>query len=248
MRAQDAGFTETGVQYGANSWIKFETAEMPLRLEALSEPMGTLTAGTGGFFYHNNNDFNAGFRELGGEPEVIYHLGFKPEGVIPDGAFHKLRVSLVHSKNYAVQARPGYFAPTETAQESAQSKIDREVLAEDTVAGFPMGIVVQGTQSAFSVALSFDISKFRFLQKDGRQMQRILFTTALIDGQGKVAAAKEGQIDLALTDAGFRRVAATPVKATVTFAVPAGVYRLREVAEEVVDGRIASSTHSVAIR
>ena len=250
VRPTDQGFTESlsGSTAAANQWIRFETLEMPLRLEALSEPMGTLADGTGGVFFHNNNDVNAGFRELGGEPAVTYRLSFRPEGVAPDGGYHKLKVTLIHSKNYSVQARPGYFAPNEKAPESLQSRIDREILAQNTVAEFPMGIVVQGDKSALSVVVSFDISKFKFAKNGEFEVQRIIFTTALIDGQGKVAAAKEGQMDLTLTDAAYKRLAAAPVKATITLSVPAGVYTLREVAEESVEGKIACSSHSIEVK
>jgi hypothetical protein len=129
-----------------------------------------------------------------------------------------------------------------------QSKIDREILAADTVSEFPMGIVVQGDKAALSVVVSFDISKFKFATKGELEVQRIIFTTALIDGQGRIAAAKEGQMDLTLTDAAYKRLAAAPLKATITLSAPAGIYTLREVAEESVEGKIACSSHSIEIK
>jgi VWFA-related protein len=240
VRPQDGGLTETGTQAGNNAWIKFETTEMPLRLQVLSEPLGTLAEGTGGVFYHNNNDLAAGFRKLGNPPEVTYRLGFRPEGAA-DGGYHKLKVT---AKKYAVQARPGYFAPR---ADSLQSVIDREILAEDTVADFPIGIQLQQDQGTVSVMVSIDISKLRFSKEGDRQVQKVAFTAALFDAQGKMAAAKEGTMDLSLTEATFKRLVSTGVNANVTFAVPAGKYKLRQVTEEALDGKIACSSRAVEI-
>jgi VWFA-related protein len=215
----------------------------------LNEPMANLADATGGKLYQNNNDLNAGFRQLGLTPEVTYRIGFRPDGVVPDGSYHKLKVKLIHVKgNYSMQARPGYFAPNDKAAESLQSKIDREILTEDTVAEFPVGIAVRQQKEGLSVVVNVDITKLRFAKQGDRQVQRIAFTTALIDGQGRIAAAKEGVMDLALTEATYKRLASTGVNAVMTLRVPAGVYKLRQVAEEAVEGKIACSTHPIDIK
>jgi VWFA-related protein len=226
-------------------WFQFETLELPVRLQTLNEPMAKLTEGTSGIFYHNNNDLAAGFREIGLPPAVTYRIGFRPEGVAPDGAYHKLKVT---AKKYSVQARPGYFAPTEKAAESLQSKIDREIMADDMEDEFPVRVAVERAAAALSIIVHVDISKLRFEKQGDRQVQRISFTTALIDGQGRVAAAKEGQMDLALTEATYKRLAASGVNAKITLQVPAGAYKLRQVSEEAVEGKMACSTHAVEVK
>lgn len=240
VRPQDSGFTETGTQMYNNAWIKFETTEMPLRIETLNEPMGTLAEGTGGTFYHNNNDLAAGFRKLGNPPEVTYRLSFRPDGVT-DGSYRKLKVTV---KNYEVQARPGYFAPR---ADSSQSKIDREIMADDTEEGFPVAIALQQQKDDVSVIVSVDVSKLQFTRQGDRQAQRIAFTTALFDAQGRMAAAKEGAIELALTEATYKGLGSKGVTAKVTFQVPAGKYKLREVLEDAA-GRIACSSHAIEVK
>ncbi len=177
---------------------EFKATEMGAWVLAVNEPMANLAEKTGGLVYANNNDLAEGFHKLGGEPEVTYRLGFKPEGVAADGAFHKLKVVV---KGRSVQSRPGYFAPLEKAPESLQAKIDREIQAQDTIADFPVGLAIQQEKNVFWVIVSVDISKISFLKKDDRQTQRIVFTTALIDDHGKIAAAKEGWMDWRLKTA-----------------------------------------------
>jgi VWFA-related protein len=246
-RPQDAAGYKGGFP---TEWFQFETIALPLRLQTLNEPMANLAEATGGVFYHNNNDLLAGFRELGNPPEVTYRISFRPDGVTPDGSYHKLKIIIIHAKgNYSLQARPGYFAPSEKAKtETLQGKIDREILAVDTVTGFPVGIAVRRGNGTLSVVVKVDISKLRFAKQGDRQMQRIAFTTALIDADGKIVAAKEGLMELALTEATYKRLSSTGVSAVLTLPASPGVYKLREVAEEAVDGKLACSTHSIEIK
>jgi len=124
----------------------------------------------------------------------------------------------------------------------------REILTEDTVAEWPVGISVQPAKDGISVIVSVDISKLRFSKRGDRQVQKIAFTTALFDAQGKMAAAKEGTMDLSLTEETFKRLAASGVNAKVTLEVPAGKYKLRQVAEDGLDGKIACSSHAIEVR
>jgi hypothetical protein len=80
----------------------------------------------GGGLYQNNNDLAAGFRRLGDPPEITYRISFRPDGVTPDGSYHKLKVKSAHAKrNFSMQASPRYVAPNEKEEtESLQAKID----------------------------------------------------------------------------------------------------------------------------
>lgn len=70
--------------------------------------MADLAYGTGGVFFHNNNDLALGFRQTADMPQYIYVLGFSPQKL--DGKFHKLRVKLNNGEKLTVQARAGYYA------------------------------------------------------------------------------------------------------------------------------------------
>ncbi|HSY93612.1 MAG TPA: VWA domain-containing protein [Candidatus Binatus sp.] len=75
---------------------------------ARSEVLADLAYGTGGIFFHNNNDLREGFRQTGDIPEYIYLLGFSPQKL--DGKFHKLKVKVTGTEKVSVQARVGYYA------------------------------------------------------------------------------------------------------------------------------------------
>lgn len=67
-----------------------------------------LAYGTGGTYFHNNNDPEEGFRRTADAPEYVYVLGFSPQKL--DGKLHKLKVKLNGPTKLTVQARQGYYA------------------------------------------------------------------------------------------------------------------------------------------
>lgn len=72
--------------------------------------MAELADGTGGTYFHNNNDLSGGFRKLTQAPEYLYLLEFSPQDTKQDGSYHKLKVK-VSQDGLKLQARHGYFAP-----------------------------------------------------------------------------------------------------------------------------------------
>jgi VWFA-related protein len=72
--------------------------------------MSELAEGTGGKFFHNNNDLENGLKTLAAAPEVVYLLAISLETVKHDGSYHSLKVK-VGKKGLKTQARRGYFAP-----------------------------------------------------------------------------------------------------------------------------------------
>jgi VWFA-related protein len=72
--------------------------------------MAELADGTGGTYFHNSNDLEAGFQSLTVAPEYVYLLEISLENLKPDGTYHHLKVK-VDRDGLKLQARRGYFAP-----------------------------------------------------------------------------------------------------------------------------------------
>jgi len=79
-------------------------------MRANENVMAELADGTGGTFFHNSNDLDAGFKALTEAPEVVYVLELSLDGVKSDGTYHRLQVKLDRD-SLDVQARRGYFMP-----------------------------------------------------------------------------------------------------------------------------------------
>lgn len=74
--------------------------------------LGELADGTGGTYFHNNNDLQRGLQQLMAGPGYLYVLEFSLDGVKRDESYHALSVK-VNRPGVTVQARSGYFAPAE---------------------------------------------------------------------------------------------------------------------------------------
>ena len=85
---------------------QYHSDEMNFNEDVMSE----LAIGTGGTFFHNNNDLQGGLQRLTEQPEFVYILSFSPQNVKPDGTYHPLKVKL-NRRGLTLQARRGYFAP-----------------------------------------------------------------------------------------------------------------------------------------
>jgi len=72
--------------------------------------MALLADGTGGTFFHSNNDLLGGLKKLTAGPEYRYLLEISLQDVKPNGAYHALKVE-VDRKGLKLEARQGYFAP-----------------------------------------------------------------------------------------------------------------------------------------
>ena len=79
-------------------------------LEAAENPLSELANGTGGTFFHNSNDLDAGLKSLVEAPEYIYALELSLDDVKADGDYHRLKVK-VNRDGTQVEARHGYYAP-----------------------------------------------------------------------------------------------------------------------------------------
>jgi VWFA-related protein len=102
------GLYAPGFSSGSNdvggAKFQLEVADVEARGEVMSE----FASGTGGIFFHNNNDLREGFRRTTDLPEAVYILGFSPQKL--DGRLHKLKVKLTGAPPFDIQARQAYYA------------------------------------------------------------------------------------------------------------------------------------------
>ena len=71
--------------------------------------MDDLSDGTGGTYFHHNNDLNVGFKRLMEGPEYLYSIELPLENAELNGSYHHLQVK-VDRDGLQLQARHGYFA------------------------------------------------------------------------------------------------------------------------------------------
>jgi hypothetical protein len=219
-----------------------------------NDGVSDLAYSTGGLFFHNNNDLDLGFHELGVRPEVSYLLGFQPDDVY-DGKYHKLKVRLTGSSHASVQARKGYMA-VEKAPPPAPPplrRIDTEVLAADTLEDVPASFQAlpgktDAGEPAVDAVFHLDVKRLKFHSEAGVRQQKISFIVALLDEHGGFVTGKQGVIDFALKEASFQQLSQDGINATLLLPAAAGMYRLRAVVQEGIEGKLTASSQPVEIR
>jgi VWFA-related protein len=221
------------------------------QLEVGRDVLAGLSAGTGGTYFRNSNDFDQGFRETAQAPEVYYVLGFSPRDVKLDGKFHLLKVALRTGDHLRVEARRGYVAPQGTEQEEArtQTEIEKLVFSQEELHGLPVEVTAQvekgSPASTLAIKVHVDISVLHFRKDADRNIDTLIFETALFDRDGKYVAAKEGSLDLRLKDANLPKFTQSGINAVVKFQVPPGTYRIRELVRDTESKDLAAVNYNV---
>lgn len=217
-----------------------------------SESMAIFAESTGGLLFRNNNGLDLGFRQLGLLPSCIYLLGFTP---VVDGKYHKIRVELRSARHDFVQVRPGYFAPqtAPTEEPGPLNKIDALMSGTDEKTDLPATIseklgTAKSGHPGITIQTHVDIQKLRFEQEKDRLVQKLVFTAALFDSHGNFVTGKQAEMDLALKAENFDRFSKTGISGVMQLEAPAGLYRLRLVVEEAVQGHVSATSKELEVR
>jgi VWFA-related protein len=204
-----------------------------------------IAAGTGGTFFHNSNDFNTAFRETGQAPELVYILSFSLAGGELDGRFHTLRVALNNSSGFDIQARRGYFANPEKAP--TKSDIESAVFSLDERQDFPATVSAIAEPSALKGTIHVDIRDLQFRKEGGRNLNTLIFDTALFDHDGKYVEGKESSLDFRLPDARLEKLRQSGINAETRIQVAPGAYRIREVVRDTESKKTAALNSSAQV-
>jgi hypothetical protein len=153
-----------------------------------------------------------------------------------------------------VQSRRGYFAAAGGMEQppTARQELDREVSSTGVRTDFPAIVkadlsVPKSGHLLVWVSVHIDLKRLSFTRRNGHRLQGLTFITALIDTNGKVVAAKEGRMDLELSEVAFARMTKTGLNAKLSLDAPPGTYRLREVVQEAVSGKIVALNQSLEV-
>jgi VWFA-related protein len=201
--------------------------------------LASLSAGTGGVFFHNSNDFGDGFRQAAAIPEVYYVLTFSPLDIKMDGKFHALKVTVKSDQLLTVQARRGYYASTAAlaGQPSSRDELEKVVFSQEEVHGLPANITTQvartsGRESNLTVIIHVDVRLLQFRKEADRSVDKLIFHTTLFDRDGKYVTAKEASLDLHLRGKTLEKLSQSGLYAQTSFEVAPGTYRVREVVRD----------------
>ncbi|HET9306143.1 MAG TPA: VWA domain-containing protein [Candidatus Sulfotelmatobacter sp.] len=211
------------------------TYRMQTQFES-GQVLAGMAASTGGTYFHNRNDLNAGLTQALSAPKVSYILGFRPESATADGKFHKLKVELSNGKKYQIEARNGYFArkKLEDPEEEAKQEVREVLFSDEEIDTIPIQLKTQflnmnATSSQLTVYTHLDIQGIRLRKADGRNRNDIVLATGVFDRNGQLVDGQIKEIALKLQDSTVERLRHSGLTFKTVFQVKPGSYIVRSV-------------------
>jgi VWFA-related protein len=220
---------------------------------ANADVLSDFAHGTGGYFFQNSNDLDAGFTKLASPPEYYYVLGFSPQNLKSDGHFHKLKVTLNELRGFSIQARKGYFAPKESADAEKESKqeIQDALFSQEEMHDLPVDLHTQffkssEQQAKLTVLAHIDVKQLHFRKADGRNNDNLTIVSGIFDGNGNFVTANEKVIQMRLKDETLASKLGSGVNVKADFDLKPGSYLVRLVVRD-ERGEIAAESGAVRI-
>lgn len=249
--ASNGASLTSGNPASLNAKTRYQSDSSLMQADVLAE----LADGTGGNFFHNNNDLGEGFRRVAALPEYYYLLGFAPQNLKFDGSYHNLKVSLKSPAGLTLQARRGYFAPkheVDAAQE-AKREIEETLFSRDEWHDIPVELHTQFFKSSdvaakLSIVTRIDVRQLRFRKADGRNLDVLTVVAGVFDRNGNYISAVEKTVDMHLRDeslAGGKLNSGITVRSA--FDVAPGGYFVRIVVRDAEGQKMAALNGAVEI-
>jgi hypothetical protein len=222
------------------------------REAAATGTLAEIADATGGQFVHNSNDLLGGFRKVLLAPETAYVLTFSPANLKENGAFHTLKIRLLNGHGFSVQARKGYFAPGKqtTPEQQATEEIREAVFSPDPIQDLPLELQAQARQidpqkTEITVEARLDVRALSFGREGDRNINKIVFTVAVFDADGKFVSGKQEGRELALKDATLADLQKSGLDFQARVLVTPGAYTVRVVARDSQKGVMAAMSRAV---
>jgi VWFA-related protein len=216
--------------------------------------MQELADGTGGTFFHNDNDLKAGLDQLAARPEFIYVLGFSPQNLKLDGSYHGLKVTVRNVSSPALQARRGYWAPNHAmdAAEAAKEELREDVFSREEIQGIPVDLHTEFFKSSenkaeLTVTALLNPDNLRFQKAAERNNDTVTVVTGLFDGNGNYVAGIERVVQLHLRDQTLSVLRNAGISVEERFTVPPGRYFVRLVVQDAGGQTTAARNEGVEI-
>jgi VWFA-related protein len=243
---------DTGVELnqpgGSNQTKKSMYQHMAMLAD--SDVLAEVSEGTGGTFFHDNNDYKEGLRLTAAAPEFIYLLGFSPQNLKYDGSFHSVKV-VVKPKDLDMQARRGYYAPRHAVNEAEQAKqeIREAMFSREEVQEFPVALQTQffkttADTARLSVLAHIDMKNLKFQKAEGRDTNTLTIVSGLFDRNGNLLSSIQKTVEMRLKEETFDAKLAAGLNVKTSFDVQPGKYVLRLVVRD-SEGQMMSARNGI---
>jgi len=222
---------------------------------AQADLLSVLADSTGGVFFHNNNDFDEGFRRVAETPEYSYVLAFTPQNLKLDGSFHSLKVTVKSPQKLTLQARRGYYAPKNYAspEQQAKQEIEDATFSQDEVHNLPVNLHTQffksGDEDAKLIVLAHvDVRHLHFRKAEGRNNNVLTCVSAVFNRNGNFLQGVEKVVTLRLKDETLENKLKSGLTLKTSFDVKPGSYLVRLVVRDAEGQLMSAENGTIEIR
>jgi VWFA-related protein len=212
-----------------------------------------LAFGTGGSFFHNSNDLDAGFRYIATAPEYWYVLGFSPQNLKLDGRFHGLKVTVKNRQKLSILTRKGYYAPKHVADpaEEAKQEIEDALFSQEELHDLPIDLRTQffkpsDLDAKLAVLVHVDVKKMHFRKAEGRNQNNLTIVSGLFDRNGKFITGNQKVLDMHLKDETLANKLGSGITVKSSFDVKPGSYLVRLVVRD-AEGQLSAANGAIEI-
>jgi hypothetical protein len=211
--------------------------------------MEDLADATGGTFFHNNNDYFAGFKRLAAQPEYIYVLGFSPQNLKLDGSLHALKVTLKNGAGLQLQARRSYFVGH--AVEQRDEEVKEAFFSRDEIRGLPVELFTEilkkdDDNADLSILARVDLKRLHFRKSQGLNNDKLTLMAGVFDLSGNYVTGSLRTIDLKLRDQTLEEFPQERMTVRTDLDVASGSYTVRLVIRD-SEGQIMSALNSAVV-
>jgi VWFA-related protein len=222
--------------------------------QAEEDVLAEFAYGTGGVFFHNNNDLVEGFKRVAARPEFVYVLGFSPQNLKLDGRLHSLKISLRNAGKLDVQARSGYYAPQHLsdAAETAKQEVQDALFSREELRDIPLVMHTQffkaGAEEAkLSVMARVDVRHLHFRKENGRNQDDLMVVSGLFDRNGNLVKGNSKTLEMRLKDQTLESRLNSGITVKSSFDVKPGSYMIRLVIRDSEGQLMAAANGTVDI-
>jgi VWFA-related protein len=222
---------------------------------AQDDLLDVLADGTGGVFFHNNNDFDDGFRRVAEPPEYSYVLAFVPQNLKLDGSFHAIKVTVKSPPKLTVLARRGYYAPKNFAnpEEQAKQEIEDAMFSQEELHNLPVRLQTQffkasADDAKLIVLAHVDVRSMRFRKLEGRNNNVLTCVSALFNRNGNLIQGIEKTVTMHLKDETLEHKLGSGITLKTSFDVKPGSYMVRLVVRDAEGQLMSAENGAVEIR
>jgi hypothetical protein len=221
-------------------------------IRAQHSPLIQMANETGGLF-SQGNDMYKPLRTAAIRRSFYYVLTYAMPPRKADGVYNHIKLEVTRP-GLQLSYRKGYYTPKEelTVQSEKKEDIIDALNAPGNMNEIPMILSYNYSQEddstyAVSFITNVNIHGLQFIQEDDRRKNQISLVLAAFDGADHYISGLEKAIDFQLLESSYAGLRERGLSSRVELKLPMGLYKIKAVVRENVQGKMGSIAKSVEI-